>query len=298
MGQTREGVDLDELTLQFDAFCNEQLPSNTTLWLRQCESKNQEFMESNYGRFCRQFEAGYDVLVSAIGYANSWADHTKWPRNRIVQHIMEAENIKPIYSAFDRLIKGYYVDCLVLARVAYEAFLRIIFVSLYPDDTYYSYARGKKVPRQFKLTNFIKEDLKLGWNEYEILSAMAHSYKFSVLKQIVEIGKNGQTEPLSLGFEQDELLIEICNNILDFLLLIYLEFTMAFLLVPLKECNVDYCQIDKINLYIMLKQKNFISHPNQYWQKVIGDLDYVFDLVRAAESGKDWKQVRESLKSR
>lgn len=181
MADIRAGIDIDALTRDLDAFCAENLPSEVATRLRQLEDEHRDRMLPKYGRFMSQFEATYDVLARVVEHVNYGAERSKWPGHRLVQFVIVVENLKPIYSAYDRLVKGYYEDCMVLMRVAYEAFLRVVFVSLHPDDPLWSFGDPVKGATQFKLTNFVKQELRLSWNEYSVLSSIAHSNKFSVL---------------------------------------------------------------------------------------------------------------------
>ena len=297
MANIRGGVDIDRLTAQFDEFCQEILPSRCIQRIHQVEREHLAHINSKYGRFLAQFEASFDLLIQLTDHVNYGADRAQWPGHRAVQFILTVMDLKPIYSAFDKLVKGYYEDSFTLARVAYEAFLRTVFLSLYPDSPAYSFDK-KKGTRGFNLTNFVEQDLRLDWNHYSILSAMAHSYKFPVLKKVVEFGKQGKREPLSLSFEYDELLIEVGINILKFLILTYLRTTTTLLLLPQKKIALDEVLLKKALYYIHLEQQQLLSHPTEDWRLLPADLDYVFELALSAEEGKDWKAIRDALRPR
>jgi len=291
-------IDIDSLIQEFNTFCAANLPSDILRRMQDYEGEHLAYVSSQYGRFVSQFEASYDALVRIIDHVNYGAERSKWPGHRVVQFIVAVQNVKPIRSAQDRLLRGYYEDSLTLMRVAYEAFVRIVFISLHPDAPVYSFGERRKGARHFNLTNFVADELRLGWNEYEVLSAMAHSYKLAVLKQLTEIGSEGQREPLTLSFTRDEVHLTVGINILEFLLLVYLRTATTILLHPVKPGALDQKVLSRATKCIELWQKSFVSHPKPYWRTVANDLDYVFELVRAAEDGRDWKRIREELKPR
>jgi len=296
MTDSRADIDVDVLTKQFDAFCADNLPSDVLRQIHEMEQGHLAQLSHTHGRFISQFEASYDILVRILAHVNYGADRAKWPGHRIVQFIIANENLKPIYSAFDKLVRGYPEDSFTLARVAYEAFLRIVFISLYPQVPGYSFGDQKGV-RKFNATNLVEQDLRLDrWNHYSILSAMVHSYKFPVLKKLVDIGKHGQREPLVMSFDYDETLLEVGINILKFLVFIYLRLASEILLQPRKPNAVDAELLNKVSLYIDLESRCFMSHPKKDWQTVVGDLDYVFDMVRAVDNDEDWKNIREVMR--
>ena len=270
------GIDVEELTREFDAFCKKNPCGDLITWIREREQEHFALVMKKRGRFVEQFEASYGTLVGITGHVNFAADLATWPGHRLVQFVLTVENLKPIYSAFDRLVRGYYEDSFALMRIAYEAFFRIVHISLHTDDTYWSFGPKQKGVKQFQLTSFIEHELGLQWTEYKVLSAMTHSYEFTVLRQVVEIGKEGQKQPLSLGFAYDETLLSIGVNILRLLLLLYLKTVVTVLLRPSKPGVSDHGLVSKATKCIDLYQRDFMSHPDEYWRVVVGDLDGVF----------------------
>ncbi len=283
------GIDIEALTREFDAFCQENPGRDVTDWIREREEEHLALVLDKRGRFVNQFECTYKVLVDIAGYVNFGADRKEWPGHRLVQFVFTVENIKPIYSAFDRLVRGYYEDAFALMRIAYEAFFRIVHVSLYPDDTYWSFGPKGKGVRQFQLTNLVRDQLRLGWTEYAVLSSMAHCYEITVLRQVVEIGKEGQKEPLGFGFAYDETVLSVGINVLRFVLLLYLRVVSNILLKPPKPGVADQGLASKAATCSELYRKDLLSHPDEYWRLVGQDLDYVLEVVERAENSQDWK---------
>ena len=294
MTDTGLRIDVEALTREFDAFCRDNPGHKVMGWITEREQEHFLRVIEKRGRFVSQFEATYEILVHVAGHVNFGAERREWPGHRAVQFVMTVENLKPIYSAFGRLVRGYYEDSFALMRIAYEAFFRIVHVSLYPEDSYWSFGPKAKGVKQFQLTNFLKDELRLDWTEYKVLSSMAHSYEMTVLRQVVQIGKEGQKEPLGFGFAYDETTLSVGVNVLRFLLLLYLHVVIRVLLQPRISGVPDQGLVSKAKKCIELYQKDLLSHPDEYWRRAAQDLDFIFHIIERAEEGEDWKSfVRE-----
>lgn len=272
---------------EFDGLCNAIAPSKVVLDIKQYESQHLEKILKDYGRFVQQFGLYYDLIVEAV-MAINYIDHAKWPKNRWRQFILLVHNLKSLYSSFDRLIKGFYEDSIILIRPVYEAFIKNIYITCYPDDPHFIIGRGKKESTKFNLTNFVKDELKLNWNDYFLYSTIAHSNIYSVLKEVCDI-KNEQREPIALKFEFDKKLCEISIMDISFLLLVNLKLLDALFIT---ECNniLKEDLILEVKKLISLMEQNFLLHPKEYWPKVIKDTQDIFTMIKDVEAGQDWKK--------
>lgn len=298
MTNIRAGVDIDALTAEFDDLCNDILPSKITETMDKWADEHLSKFRLELGRFCSQFEAEYDVLVRAIHHVNYGTDKSAWPAYRLPQFVIAVENLKPLYSSYCMLAKGYYEDSMILTRVAYEAIMRIVYISLHPDDTCWGFAdKHIKGARRFNLTSLIKDDLLLDWSEYRTLSSMVHCYAPSVLNKIAEIGKNGQKEPLTLGFDYSQIYSEVAINTIKFVLLIFMRMVACILFNPPKPDAFDTHLHAQVMRCIDLEQRCLISHPSAHWAAIVNDLDYLFRVVTAADEKKDWRAMRQTLKN-
>lgn len=118
-----------------DQWTSERLP--TPLVLQTIDEERAHFARFNadYGRYVGQFEVEYQSLAELIDHLN-FVDRSSWPEHRSVQYALSAYNLRTFYSALDRLVRGYYEDCIALTRGLYETFVRMLFVSCYPDSAY------------------------------------------------------------------------------------------------------------------------------------------------------------------
>ena len=284
---------------EFDVLCREIPPGRAASGFREYQQERASFIRTSYGRFCGQFEVGYDVLVRAVDYVNYGVERSSWPQHRLVQNILIVENLKPLYSAFERFEKGFYEDGFILMRVAYEAFFRVIFLSLHPDDPHFSFADKRTGGKQFQQTNLEKEDLGLDWSTYSFLSHMTHAYKFPVLTRIAQIVRDGGiAEPLTLGFAAHDVdVFSIGVNILHLIQLFYFRVTRDLLLHPAKA-GATHPVLPQLERCCVLWSKFFASHVNEKLSRVIGDLDDVFAIIVDAEAGNDWRETRRRLRGK
>lgn len=218
-----------------------------------------------------------------------------WPPHRSIQYALLAHNLKPLRSGMDRLTNGYYEDSLALLRIAYETFIRLVFISVHHDDPWGGLAPKPTPPTpRFNLTGFVRDQLRLGWaTSYSVLSAFTHSNAVDVLDSLRRaVARQGEPERFGPSIEFDTNRIELVLPQLHFALLAYLRFTVDRLVgLQLRP------QIPEVTLAIeSVEVMTFVvrSHPKPYWRDVADDLDYVFDLIGAAEAGDDWKTMAKS----
>jgi hypothetical protein len=139
------------------------------------------YVLQEYGRLVGLFELCFALLVEIIDGLN-YADKSHWPKHRGVQLILFLHNLKTLESAHDRLVKGCYGDALVLVRVPYEAFLRMLFMSLFPRDVYAALATPKRGQQTFNATNLVRDILRLPWTDHALLSTFTHSHRFPLCR--------------------------------------------------------------------------------------------------------------------
>lgn len=90
-------------------------PSPVITELLRYETDHREQVLRDYGRLVAQFEAQYTALAQLIEQVN-FIDRSSWPPHRAVQYVLMSNNLKPFWSAVDRLTKGFYEDALTLLR--------------------------------------------------------------------------------------------------------------------------------------------------------------------------------------
>jgi len=285
----------DWLKKRFDELCDTK-PSQVVLDINRHEQGHLRKVLKEYGRFVGQFELFYDLIVEITRRVN-YIEKPNWPKHRSVQFMLIVHNLKNIYSSFDRLVKGFYEDSIVLDRPAYEAFIKVIYITCYPDDPY-SVVSGRKSSsgRKFNLTNFVKDELKLDWRDYRLFSIISHAKAYSVLTEAVKISGEGQKEPIALEFTFDEKLFELGANYIAFLLLVYLKiivclFTTSYNNILRKE------MVEKAKKLIALGQKGMSLHPKDYWPQLMKDTEDIFKMVQEVEGGKNWKESWKNIRN-
>ena len=275
-----------------DEWVSQHLPSSVLVGarLQEEEDHSTRFLDA-YGRAVDQFEVGFTALVEVIDRLN-FVERDSWPPHRSVQYALIAHNIKPLRSAMDRLVKGYYEDALVLLRVAYESFIRLVFVSVHRDHPWGALMPKPSPPTpQFNLTGFVRDQLRLGWStSYLVLSAFTHSNSVDVVGSLKRgATRNGEPERLGPSIDFDPKRSELVLPQLDFAQLAYLRFVVDRLIGPELRSQVPEADVAIEAVQIM----TFVvrNHPKPYWREVAGDLDYVFEVIASAEDGRDWKKT-------
>ena len=261
--------------------------------LAQVEQDHLLRFEEGYGRGLHQFYVEYGALVDAVNDVN-FIDRSQWPPFRSVQYVLMAKNLSALHSAMDRLSKGFYQDALTLLRSSYDAWLRLVFISCYPDEPYSALVpRPPKGTVSFNATDLVRTQLRLDWlSKYRIMSAFAHGNAVDALDSLkAAVDRSGDPERFGLVVSYDERRIELAYPFLEFLVLAYLRFVLERLLPP-HHAPTPGVQRRALEATAFLQHK-FRDHPKPYWHTTMTDLDYVFDLLAAADDGEDWRLLRD-----
>lgn len=284
------------LIKEFDELCNSVAPSKVILDIQSYENSHLAKILNDYGRFVSQFELYYHIIVDA-SYAINYIEKSHWPKHRGVQFLLMVHNLKSLYSSFNLFTRGFYEDSLILARSVYESFIKAIYISCYPvDPAAIAASRKGNDGRKFNLTNFIRDELKLDWHDYGLSSAFAHANFFSVLSELRRIQEGNYKEAVTLKFQFDKKLAEVCINYLNYLLLVNLKELQTLFATSMNHILTPE-MVNKINKLIVLRERNILMHPKDYWPKVVKDTQDIFHMIEVVETTqKDWKQVWENLR--
>lgn len=276
-------MDSTEIIKEMDALCADHGSSEVIDRITELKQAHIFKVSKEYGRFIHQFGVFFDVVNKIILGANYIPKDT-WPEHRALQYLLINRNIKYVYSSFEQLIGGFWEDSFVLARPAYEAFLRVAFISLYPEDSDSAFF-NQKGKRRFNATNFIKDDLKMNWHDYEFYSILTHSNKYRVVKDYVKLKNEGQLEPIAIKHKFEKLEFEMGVNFLIALNVIYLKMVTQLLATSTND-SLPESLIKKANKLTDLWQNSMKTHNKGYWPRVSDDIDRVFTLIKTAESIK------------
>jgi hypothetical protein len=273
-------MDSVEIKRQMDTLCSEHGPSKLIPRIEELKNSHKYLVSKEYGRFIDQFGVFFDVTNEIILGAN-YIPKESWPKHRSLQYVLINRNIKFIYSAFDQLIGGFWENSFVLGRPAYEAFLRVLFISLHPEDSD-SAMLEQKGKRKFTVVNFIKDELKMDWHDYEFYSILTHSNKYMVLRDYVKISKEGQTEPIVIKHKFEKLEFEMALNFLIFLCVVYLKMVTQLLATSTND-SLPKDLVEKAEKLANLWQNSMKTHVKDYWPRVAVDIDNIFLIIEKHE---------------
>ena len=243
---------------------------------------------------------GYTALAEAVDMVN-FLSKDAWPEHRGAQYLLVAENIKSFRSAQDRLMKGYYQDCGAITRSLYEAFVRVLFMSLCSE--HWSSAIAHPTPsgqRKFNLTALLK-DLGLDWEPiYRLLSGVAHSNRQSVLQRIAALAMADE-EVRRYGYrnEFDSAQVNVYLPVLDFVLWVHLRIIWDVVLESRSDsisaasvvvAGVD-SHLDRIKGSLFILTPYIRYESSDMWSQAGHDVDRLVTMMQMADKGQDWKQL-------
>ena len=265
-------------------------PSQTTLDIYEYVQKHRIFIQSQFGQFLKYFEDFFDEMNIVIQLLNFVPKKT-WKMNKSIQYLFYPGAMKTLHRAFEDLTDGYYDEALMLVRSVYETFLRIVFLSCYPNEwVAVFYIRRNKM--NFKVTGFVKDDLKLDWGYiYRLMSKVYHSKIHKNLSSLVERAQSKTLNPIIMQYSlDDEFMVIAVNNlalVLGCLFHVMISiFKDDFHSYPkLKERIMRLEKIDQILLGLIA------GHPKEKFASLSEGLIKIGEIIRTADSGKDWKKV-------
>lgn len=271
-------------------------PSKVVLDIHDWENKHSQKTIQDYQRFIAQFELYYETAVELCHVIN-YIDKKNWPAYRSVQFLLIVHNLKSLYSSFDKLVKGFYEDSIILARPPYEGFIKCIYITCNPSDPYSVITNSKDASgKKFNLTNFLKEELKLDWIKYQVFSALVHANQYSVLKDTVEIQQAGQKDAISLKFIFDKTKLETGINDVSYILLVFLKMICEFFATSANDIHAE-ALLERGRELIMLREEGLLLNTKDYWPRVVLDTRDIFQMMKRAESESEgweniWKEIR------
>ncbi len=276
----------DEVRQHLDEMCELHGGSEDISRIYDYERNHQERVLKEWGRFVSQFELFFDLLNNMLVGIN-FVRKDNWPEHRNLQYLLCANNARFFYNSFDRLIKGHATESMVLSRPLFETFIRITYASCYPSSADAVLAPIKRSDGvKFRLTNFMRDDLGLNWMTYKLWSAFTHSNSYGVFKDLRAI-RNGEKRLICMHLDADQRECEMAMNLLLFVAITFLRAIYQLLVTSFN----DHLKEEEVQQAVRLGelwQASMRLHPKEHWPQVMDDLDYVFEVLKAAESGRDW----------
>lgn len=242
-----------------------------------------------YGRFISQVELVFSLLVEIVDGIN-YMDKSGWPKYRSLQFVLMVHNLKSIESALDRMVKGSYEDAINLIRGPYEALLRIVFISCFPADPYAGLGKAPKGTRQFQATNFVEQDLRLDWTDYDLMSAFSHANSFSALSHVIALAQGREKGPVALKYQFDNQRFEIGANLLNVVLLAFLRLVTEVFTASSPPQPALATRLERARELVGLVTASFGMHPRPYMRNLVEDLEDITRLIRWADAGGSWRE--------
>ncbi len=278
---------------EVESLLNEVLspdPARTTLEIYEFISLHRVKIESEIGRFLKYFEDFFDEINIVIQLLN-FVPKENWKMHKAIQYLLYPEAMKTLHRAFEDLIDGYYDESLMLVRSVYETFLRIVFLSCYPTE-WEAVFFDRKNKMNFNVTSFVKDHLKVNLDlVYRFTSKVHHSKIHKNLQSLVERSKPNTGNPIRLEYKGDRKSMEISVNFLTLVLACLFHSMISIFgedfhgYLKLEDRIARLMRIDRILLSLVA------LHPKEKFASFSGGLEKIGEIIRAADSGKDWKQI-------
>ncbi len=290
-------LDTEKLKQELDALCK-KYPGTNSDTLRKYEEKH-EYINTHgpltYGRFKDQSRAWFD-LANHIIIGLNYIEKKSWSTHRSLQYLFVTHNVRIIYSATDRLLKSHWEDSLILCRVALEALVRIIWISCHPERSNAGVHKTNE-GKQFNFTSFVRDELKIDWNDYKLLSMFSHSNQADVIKDWVAMHNKTKQYPITLERTFDKKEFEMCVNYIEFLEIAYLLFLTEILATETSKKHLPIEIIHDSRKLVRIKQKFMESHAHDYWPQVMNDMNDLIELIKQCDKGnpdykKYWSKIR------
>ncbi len=248
------------------------------------------------GRVESLFLYSYDLIVNLM-FAVNYAKKDVWTKRRWHQYLLLHSNMKTIRSSFERAIKGFYMDSVILIRPVYESVILSIFMTCYPecvdyicfDDDYIK--QNYRGSRMFNLTSFLKKDLGLDWATYKILSKSSHINRFEMMSEYKKffVDEDSKSKPINLAINFDKDLLSFGVNYINHILYAYLQMITKFFLIEANQ-GVSQEKLDQATYFLNLLKKMLLGHEGNFWARVTNDIDDIFEMMLHVENYRcDWQ---------
>jgi hypothetical protein len=288
-------IDEKQLVERLKNVRNRYVPSKLFEAIDHYEIDHRGSFLKKYPGFVSHIEASFELLNRLIIGVN-YIEKTDWPSHRGIQLMIVADNLRFFYTSFQMLFRGFANESMILGRVLYEAFVAVLFVSCYPNDSNSVITAGKG-QRQFQVTNFVRDDLALDdWVLYHLYSTFAHFNKHDVATRLVDWaeGKRGRIE-MQLAYDQTR--VEGAINCLHFLTYVYLRLVLTLFVTSTNDTLTEGLVNDAKEMGALYEMP-MADYPKPFWPKMAADASYIFKILEGAEAGKDWKELVKDRRER
>ncbi len=240
----------------------------------------QEFVLKFNKWFIKYFEISFDSIIEAMDKINAEKKDER-PEHRWTQWLIIRNNLPTLFSAFNLLTSGFYVDSITLIRSLFESVIKIIYISHSPEDKDSALIHGVKWTKKFNMTNFTKDVLKIE-RHYRLLSSKAHSNWLKTLKDLIDISQNWQKKKINIELWWDIEELSLTLNWLNFIVWNYLFFIKEFLLNNNKEYYLKLTDIER--WYYRLFQSLSISIPTNIFYQRCHEAIKIYEEIKTKEN--------------
>ena len=282
-----------------DAMCNKYTTeaSDNVLKYEEAQFFVKTHGDKSYGRFRGQFRLFFE-LANKIILGLNYIDKSKWPENRPIQFLFIVNNLRAIHTSTGILLRNNWEESMSVMRAPLEAFFRIVWISANPSRVSAGVAKQKDGGKEFNLTNFIQDDLKLDWKDYQMMSMKAHSNYISVIQDHLSLNEGTYEYPIMLKLKEDKVMFEVCVNYIIFLEILYLKYLVEVLVTDTHEEHLSEELISDARDYVRLKQEMLKTHPKDYWPSVADDIDDIIELIKRCDAGEEFKNIWQNIRER
>lgn len=253
--------------------------------------------DKSYGRFEGQFRLFFQ-LANELLLGLNYIDKSDWPLHRSTQFLFIVNNLRSLHNATFNLLRGHWEDSMSIMRTNLEAMIRIVWISCYSDRADAAVVKLKDGGREFNFTNFLKNELQLPWDEYEMMSFKIHGNHIAVAQDILKLNNSTYTYPIMVRVEHDKVWFEACLNYVVFLEVLYLEFIIEVLATKTDPESLSENLLSDAKRYVELKKLSMKTHKKDYWPQVADDIGNLILLVKECDTGEEfeaaWNRIRES----
>ncbi len=265
-------------------------PAQTTFDIYNYIDEHRIIVQDEVGKFMKYFEDFFDELNIVIQYLN-YVPKKNWKMHKSVQYLLYPEVMKTLHRAFEDAIDGYYDEAIMLLRSVYETFLRIVFLSCYPRE-WEAIFFDRKNKMNFNVTNFVKDHLNLEWSfVYRIMSKVHHSKVHKNLTSLIEISKPNNKGLIIMEYGLDKKLLYMAVNFITFNLCCLFHVMMSIFGDDLHSYDKLKTRITRLKKIDRILLGLIETNPREKFSSIAKDLRKVGEIIKSADSGKDWKKI-------
>lgn len=255
-------------------------PAKTSLDIYAFKSEHRTKVLYEYGKFVKNFEDFFEEINFLIQYLN-YAEKKSWTQSKGYQYLVLPETIKTLHCAFEIAIDGYYDETIILIRCVFENFLRLVFLSKYPDNIEgIIVSKKRKGLIQFNATHVVEHILKLdsSWL-YSLMSSITHGKKPKMLRELTA-RSTGKQSAIILEYQSDKDSIASCINLFMLMQHLILRSMMVIFSSEIQTTNQLQPRLERIKsadtILELIQTTNSNAHFRTYVNKLMKNAAIIF----------------------